>query len=336
MNSNPYAIWRLFFDEEAVDLETINTSHGDADFREVLIFTLASGEKRIIKLADNDFTFPAKIEMWKQTAEEYRRLGYYCPAIFYDRTGAFPKVKYQGHECVAYGEEFAPYSVAQQRDQEDAAEPNRFEEQAWIMTAKVAAQHFDYTAFPSGYCLFETFCPSDETDEALENALNWKAYADTLPQEVQEQVQRIWQLWTENRRQLEAIYHELPSSVFQADLNPTNILVNNNGQFAGIFDFNICGREVFLNYLFREIFNMDFQQEIDRICATLQTVSRYYSFSGAEKNAALMLYRCLKPLWFNKLQKLKRLKDDLPAVKDYLTETEHYLTRPIDFKKWMG
>lgn len=336
MSNHPYRIYRLFFEEEPVGFETINTSHGDTDFRVVLIFALASGAKRVIKLADNDFTFPAKIAMWQRTAEEYRKLGCYCPAISPDRTGIFPMVEYQGRKCVAYAEEYAPYAAARQRDQEDAPEQNSFEEQAWIMTAKVAAQHFDYTAFPSGYCLFETFCPSDETDEVLENALDWKAYADTLPQEAQEQVQRIWQLWTENRKQLEAVYHELPSSVFQADLNPTNILLDGNGDFAGIFDFNICGREVFLNYLFREIFNTDFQQELDRIFKMLQIVSRYYSFSDAEKNAALMLYRCLKPLWFNKLQKLKSLKTDRAAIKAYLTETEHYLTKPIDFAKRMG
>ena len=332
----PYSIYQLFYEDEPADVKAINTSHGDADFREVLIYTLASGEKRIIKLADNDFTFPARIEMWKRTAEEYRRLGYYCPAIFPDRTGVFPKVEYQGRVCVAYGEEYALYSAAQQREQEDTPLQSEIEKQAWIMTARVAAQHFDYTSYPSGYCLFETFCPSDETDEVLENALNWKAYADTLPREVQEQAQRIWQLWTENRRQLEAVYHELPSSVFQADLNPTNILVDENGRFAGIFDFNICGREVFLNYLFREIFNTDFAQELDRILKTLQITSRYYCFSNPEKNAALMLYRCLKTLWFNKLCKLKSLKTDIPAIEAYLTETERYLTEPIDFAKWMG
>ncbi len=333
---NPHSIYRLFFNEEPVDYETVNTSHGDADFREVLIFTLASGEKRIIKLADNDFTFPDKIEMWKRTAEEYRRLGYYCPAISPDRTGVFPKVEYRGHCCVAYAEEFALYHPAQQRNEDKESAQNHFEEQAWVMTAKVAAQHFDYTNYPSGYCLFETFCPSDETDEVLENALSWKAYADTLPQEVQEQVQRIWQLWTENRKQLEEIYHELPSSVFQADLNPTNILVDDSGAFAGVFDFNLCGREVFLNYLFREIFNTDFAQELERIFKILKLVSRYYRFSMAEKKAALMLYRCLKPLWFNKLQKLKQMKEDIPAVKEHLKETERYLTEPIDFAKWMG
>lgn len=333
---NPHSLYRLFFSEEPVDFETLNTSHGDNDFREVLIYTLASGEKRVIKLADNDFTFPAKIEMWKRTAEEYRGLGYYCPAIFADHTGIFPMVEYQGHECVAYAEEYAPYIAAQQRDGQGELAQNDYEEQVWVMTARMAARYWDYSSFPSGYCLFDTFCPSDETDEVLENALNWKHYADKLPQEVQDQVQRIWQLWTENRKQLEAIYHELPSSVFQADLNPTNILLDDRGAFVGVFDFNLCGREVFLNYLFREVFNTDFAQELERILKTLKVVSRYYQFSVAEKNAALMLYRCLKPLWFNKLQKLKKLKSDMAAVKAYLAETEYYLTEPIPFEKWMG
>jgi len=32
--------------------------------------------------------------------------------------------------------------------------------------------------------------------------------------------------------------HRLPTSVFQADLNPTNLLVDDKGAFAGVFDFN--------------------------------------------------------------------------------------------------
>ena len=174
----------------------------------------------------------------------------------------------------------------------------------------------------SAYCLFETFCPSDKTDEVLENALSWKEYAETLPDEFKEQVQRIWMLWTENRKALEPIYKTLPTSVFQADLNPSNILLDNSGKFVGIYDFNLCGKEVFLNYLFREIFESDFRQELDRIIKTLQTVSKYYHFSETEKNLALMLYRCIKPLWFNKLQKLKGLQNDMDAIKEHLNKTE--------------
>lgn len=60
-----------------------------------------------------------------------------------------------------------------------------------MMTAKVAAKQFDFCNYPSAYCLFETFCPSDEVDEVLENALEWKKYADNLPEKFQIQIQRI-------------------------------------------------------------------------------------------------------------------------------------------------
>lgn len=54
----------------------------------------------------------------------------------------------------------------------------------------------------------------------------------------------------------------------------------------------ICGKDVFLNCLSREIDNSDFRQELDKLIKALQTVSKYYHFSETEKNAALMLYRC--------------------------------------------
>lgn len=333
------SIFRLFYDGEPISFETINTSRSALDFREVIIAKAASDEKYIIKLADNDFTFPNKIEMWKRTAHEYRQLGYYCPAIIPDKTGQFPYIHYKGHNCVAYAEEYAPYLPVEQcsLDTSDKSNVsiNEYKEDIWIMTAQIAAKYLDYTSYPSGYCLFETFCPSDEIDEVLENALSWKEYAETLPDEFREQVQRIWLLWTENRKTLEPIYKILPTSVFQADLNPSNILLDDAGKFVGVYDFNLCGKDVFLNYLFREIYNSDFGQELNMIIKTLQTVSKYYHFSETEKNAALMLYRCIKPLWFNKLQKLKGLQNDIDAIKEHLNETERYLTETIDFSLYM-
>ena len=144
-------------------------------------------------------------------------------------------------------------------------------------------------------------------------------------------MERIWRLWTDNRAALEPIYKTLPVSVFQADLNLTNILVDDSGDFVGICDFNLCGREVFLNYLMRETYFVDWQEEINAIFDRLRIASGFYSFSELEKQAALPLYRCLKPLWINKKDKLEELKDDIAATKRYLDETEDYLTRDIDF-----
>ncbi len=326
-------IFRLFYTDCPVSYETINTSRGDGDFRETVIAELTSGEKTVIKLADNDFTFPDKIEMWRRTVTEYRRLGYYCPGIIADKTGGYPVVYYKGHNCTAYGEEYSAYRSADNFDKSFAAE---YTKAAWIMTAEIASEYLDYTDYPSGYCLFETFCPSDKTDEVLENALEWKKYSETLPKEFQPQIHRIWTLWTKNRKALKPVYKLLPTSVFQADLNPSNILLDESGKFAGVYDFNLCGKDVFLNYLFRETFHYDYKTELQSIFSALKIVSGYYRFSELEKRAVPMLYRCLKPLWFNKLERLKALKSDVSAIRAYLNETERSLTGNIDFTLYMN
>ena len=198
------------------------------------------------------------------------------------------------------------------------------------MTSRIAELHLDYTGYPSGYCLFETFCPSDQSDEVLENALVWKEYADTLADEHQEQTERIWNLWWDNRDQLEEIYKDLPTSVFQADLNASNILLDEEGRFVGIYDFNLCGKDVFLNYLIRENSNSE------EIAKALQIASEYYHFSDMEKDSVLMLYRCLKPLWYSRVRELKEAGDDHDLITKCLDETERMLVSPIDFVQYMG
>ncbi len=324
----------LFFDDAPTALREIDTSRGDADFRVTVLVDTASGGKYVVKLADNDFTFPEKIAGWQRTVEEYRKLGYYCPRIFRDRSGSFPVVGFHGHKCAAYVEEFAPYAPAEERFSEDFGENmelyRRYKADIWRMTARIAALHLDYTEYPSAFCLFETFCPSDKTDEVLENALAWKEYADTLPEAFRDQTDRIWRLWTDNRAKLEPVYKQLPTSVFQADLNASNILLDEEEHFVGIYDFNLCGREVFLNYLMRE------NSGVDGICEALKTASEVYRFSEGEKDTALMLYRCLKPLWYTRVKALKEAGDDRDAIRACLDETEHALTAPFDFAACMG
>ena len=334
MDAEIEKLFALFFDDTPIAVQRIDTSRGDADFRATFIVEAASGGKFVLKLADNDFTFPGKIAVWQRTVEEYRKIGCYCPRIFCDRAGQFPLVDFEGHRCAAYAEEYAPYHPLEDRFSEDFGQNEalyeRYRRDLWRMTARIAAQYFDYTDYPSAYCLFETFCPSDQTDEVLENALNWKACADALPPACREQVERIWRLWTENRSALEPIYHQLPSSVFQADLNASNILLDEEGRFVGVYDFNLCGREVFLNYLMRE------SSGVSGICEALQIASEVYRFSELEKNTALPLYRCLKPLWYTRVEELKEAGSDPAAIRACLDEAEHALTAPIDFAAYMG
>ena len=334
MNGAIKNLVHIFFDDNPIAAHLIDTSRGNTDFRATFIVEMASGNKVVLKLADNDFTFPEKISVWQRTVEEYRKLGYYCPRILQDKSGHFPVVDYGGHRCVAYAEEFAPFHPIEERFSDDFGRNkslyNRYKRDIWRITARIAAQYFDYTEYPSAYCLFETFCPSDKTDEVLENALSWKEYADTLPYEFKEQAERIWRLWMDNRAALEPIYKKLPTSVFQADLNASNILIDDEGKFVGVYDYNLCGRDVFLNYLMRE------NNGVSGICEALKIASEYYRFSDIEKDAALMLYRCLKPLWYTQVEELKKAGIDPDAIRTCLNEAEHALTSFIDFSEYMG
>lgn len=328
-------IFALFSEEKPVSFEVISTGRSETDFREAVIVTAESGSKLVLKLSDNDFTFPDKIKMWQRTVLEYRALGCYCPLICTDKNGGFPRVQYKGHCCVAYAEEFALYPAAEKRETDfaDYSDDRSYMREAWLLTARAAAKHFDYTGYPSGYCLFETFCPSDKTDEVLENALEWKTLSDALPERSRSQAERIWRLWQENRIALEPIYKRLPSSVFQADLNSTNILIDGDRNFKGLMDFNLCGREVFLNYIIRETNDEDPAAELNKLRYTLALVSEEYEFSVLEKNTVLMLYRCLKPLW--RPYKLKEAEGDEAKISALLNETEHYLTADIDLASYM-
>jgi len=98
---------------------------------------------------------------------------------------------------------------------------------------------------------------------------------------------------------------------------------------VGVYDFNLCGREVFLNYLIRE------NNCVSGICEALKIASEFYRFSQLEKDTALMLYRCLKPLWYTAVETLKEAGNDRDKIKVHLDEAEHALTEPIDFAAYM-
>ena len=322
-------IINLFMPGNVKEYRTIDSSRGEEDFRTAIIATMENGEKLVVKLACNSFTTPESIQMWQRCTEEYIRLGYYCPRIFASKNGDFPTVEYKGHKCIAYAEEYSKYGSA---DKATNAKP--YCDELYIMTARVAAQRFDYTDIPSGYTLFIPY-PGDPVDEVTENALDFKEYSKKLPECFAEQTERMFKRWEENYKRLKEVYFKLPFSVFQADLNDTNVLLDGEGRFVGVYDFNIAGKDEFLNYLFREIFEGSFDEEREEILRALKTVSGIYHFSDEEIMAAPLIYRCVKPLWFTRVDDLKSAGNDIDAIRACLDEMEDAQVREIDFESVM-
>ena len=333
----------LFRKEAPVSVETKNTSHGKEDYREVCFVDFGE-EKLVIKLAENGFTDEAHLELWAEIAEKYWELGYYCPRFIRALDGSFPVVDYQGHRCIVHGEEYAPYISAEKALGKWTKGYYPYFRDAVLMNARVAAQRYDFTGLPSGYCMFELFEAGDTADETTEDALKWKKEADRLPEKFAGQTNRIWENWKRAREELRKIYFQLPTSVFQVDINYSNVLLDEAGNFKGVYDFNLGGREVFLNLLFREIpyvctgdeaalLKEDFYA--DSIKDVLRIAGEVYSFNALEKQAALLLYRCIKPLWWYSAVLLRKAAGAEDKIQRCLDFIEYEQGREIDFERYM-
>ena len=60
-----------------------------------------------------------------------------------------------------------------------------------------------------------------------------------------------------------------------------------------------------------------------------------YSFSDLEKKAAPLLYKCIRPLWWNASMELKEYGTDSKKIQGHLDKIEYEQTREIDFAEHM-
>ncbi len=132
----------------------------------------------------------------------------------------------------------------------------------------------------------------------------------------------------------------MPTSVFQADLNYTNILLDEDKNFMGMLDFNLCGCDSVLNHLFREILmeydihgnNIFYSKEAndkttELFLSKVRLVAEVYPFSELEKSSAILVYRYLRPFWWRPSHEIEKVKDDDQKVCRILDWVENELTR---------
>lgn len=95
-------------------------------------------------------------------------------------------------------------------------------------------------------------CAPDTTDEATECAVAFVNYIrDNIPAFLS-QAEALLEMFYKRQEELKTVYPSLPTSCFQADLNDSNILLDEDSNFVGLIDFNLCGKEPILNYAVRE------------------------------------------------------------------------------------
>ena len=122
-------------------------------------------------------------------------------------------------------------------------------------------------------------------------------------------------------------------------------MLDDAGNFKGVYDFNIGGREVYINYIVRQapyVSTWDGYEALEdegvflkRVLHALEVSHKAYCFSELEKEAAPLLYKCIRPLWWAASCELEEAGNDTEKIRRHLDRIEYEQTREIDFASHM-
>ena len=340
----------LYYDNETADVEILDLWNEENDFRKVYIAD--DGQRKlVIKYFFSTFSDRHRIEGWFRLMEEYRKTGLYCPAVIPNRHGELLHCDIvDGKDYYIYAEEFSVYKTAKQIGEDkftDDLGHYCFLPDVLRSVGKIASAHLDILDRPSAYCLLEPFCSPDTTDEATECALEFVKYVrENLPYHVS-RAETLLELFYQRQEELRAVYSLLPTSCFQADLGNSNILLDAENKFAGLIDFNLCGKEPVLNYAVRaalwRISDKRLYGENNRclyfydrglddlrnrlFLENISYIQENYRFSSFEKDVFPILFRYMNSFWWEHLSEIEAVREDDSKIEQLFDWLELQMTR---------
>ena len=335
----------LYYDKEISSVEELDLCRGDDDFRKVFIVDDGKN-KLVIKYLSNTFSDRRRIEGWFALMDEYRKTGIYVPKIIPNRYCELLHCDiFDGREYYVYAEEYAIYETAEKST--STPDRSRYIPDVLRLLGRIASAKLDILDWPSAYCLLEPFCPPDTTDEATEAATAFVQFVkENIPTHLS-RAKALLKMFYERQNEVRNIYSTLPTSCFQADLNSSNILLDEKGEFAGLIDFNLCGREPILNYAIREAFlavkdsrlygeNESCLYIYDKELNTLRNelflknmgyIQETYTFNEDERKAFPVLLRYMNSFWWAHLTEIKKIRSDDKKINKLFDWLELQMTR---------
>ena len=336
----PLGAFALYGQGEPEVLQAYDTSHGDKDLRYVYLLRYPDGTKLALKAARNAFTTPERVEGWAALTEHYNALGIYAPRFLQTTQKQYTA---RIGDFLVYAEAFIEGKMAEAHDAAGDDKVDFRKSEAGIAMLEslglVAANPAPLVPWHTSWCLYDKFDDDDETDENIECATKLTAYiAENFPQYAQ-RAQAVLAKYVQLRAEFEPVYRVLPKAVFQGDLGPNNVVLDDNGAFKGVCDFNLSGTEPVLNMLLcecracwngteKEKFTLfsdpGAQRARDELTAQfLRHATKCYKLTDAEKRAFNTLYNITYAFrWqndgFMKYHLRKQGKRHVPVVLEWI------------------
>ena len=177
--------------------------------------------------------------------ERYREAEILCPQFIRNAQGQFLS---KWHQMVCYLSEYI--------DKPIASDETILDEDALVLevgksVARFAEKHrnIDLSETMGMYSLFD-LCPFDIPIGIDEKEDNFNQLISLLRDIGEDRlVDKLVSKHMNIRKNLKAIYKDLPRCVFQGDENFSNVLIDDKQHFVGFIDFNLSGTEVIVNQL---------------------------------------------------------------------------------------
>lgn len=203
----------------------------------------------MLKLTNSPAVREAFLQDIADLTLRYRSIDVYCPFLIPDIQGKYAVNLIHNNTCyTAYVEEYAKYASAEGRFTDIFS----LKKDAVAHLGRLAAQYTN-TGLVKTRSMWSILDLSpwdtivDEKQENLDQLTGClcRHGFDTL-------AGRLNLANEKARAVIGAYFEELPRCVYQGDLNPSNLLADNEGRFCGLIDFNMFGTEVNINCFLNE------------------------------------------------------------------------------------
>ncbi len=262
----------------------IDTSRGVNDVRLNCIIC----DKYVIKINSVNCIDEERLSEIARLVERYRKCGVYCPALIRNEDGKYSHaIDIDGEKFICYTEEFALFKVCG----DTPMSRKKIVEHLGIIASRYT--NIDLSDTNSMWSLIDLAPLDTDVDEKQENL---DSLVECLKKiNIGDLAEKVSCCNEKLREIISSRYKELPRCCYQADLNPENILVDDNGEFAGVIDFNLSGTEVNINCFLNETNWFPQKEEFDSMsveemltCMTerqnelLEAIFRHYELNPIE------------------------------------------------------
>lgn len=222
----------------------IDSSKGEDDIR----YNYVINNKFVLKMNTNGVITEKTLMEIDALQNRYRSIGVYCPRIYKTRECNYLYLYSKDstdYQC--YIEEYAPYKTA--RDVIDTYE-GKLKMLGHLGRLAALYTNVDLVETHSMWSIID-LAPLDENIDEKQGNLN--SLVESLNnRSFNVLADRLVTINEEMREIIKSNFASLPRCVYQGDLNPSNVLVDDKGDFIGIIDFNLFGTEVNINCFLNE------------------------------------------------------------------------------------